>query len=145
MYLRNNFRLILLAAVALLSFASIMVAQSQRQSAQQRARPKPQDQVLIGGGGDRVARDTLKGTCGSTNNVVAVTNGVETTIKSPKNEGDCAFTLRCRDKAKNTVGETATIKKDGMLVSFSCGKDAVTIGMDCAEGGTNCVLSFGGS
>jgi hypothetical protein len=72
---------------------------------------------------------TLFTSCGGADHLIAVTNKVSTTIKSPNNVGDCSFDLQCRKNAgaRSSVGFSVTFPPRTAAHSFSCGTDAVGI------------------
>jgi hypothetical protein len=63
-------------------------------------------------------------------NIVAITNGVSTTVRAPSNTGKCFFTLECRDsKGKTKVGADLFFGKTNgtQKQSFSCPANAGSI------------------
>jgi hypothetical protein len=90
-------------------------------------RSSPSSEQFFTGPSDNTI--TLSASCGGPDHLIAVTNKVPTTIKSPNNVGDCSFDLQCRrgGSPRNAVGFSVTFPPRTAAHSFSCGTDAVGI------------------
>jgi hypothetical protein len=73
------------------------------------------------------ANGQLTGACDGTITVIAVTNMVPTTIRNPRNTGDCTIVLECLNAMGMAFGMSVAIQKGGGLQSFSCPATAVNI------------------
>jgi hypothetical protein len=96
------------------------------------SKPKPSEQYVTTGAGTV----TLVFSCAE-NHLLAVTNRVPTTIKSPFNAGDCTFILECgRGISFNAgfVGLRAQFPAGTAAHSFSCGADARSIFLSVGGG-----------
>ncbi len=94
------------------------------------------------GGEEMGAANSVTGSCGQVHQV-AVTNGVPTTISSPRNTGVCTLTLGCLSAADTVVGAEMTIAPGTEKQSFSCGANAQSIRMRCAAGREgDCTLEY---
>lgn len=100
-----------------------------------------------GRGGQSNGRQTFGISCGQTKSF-GTSNGVESTIKSPRNERDCAIVLQCRKGGLDgqAIGREVILNPKQQVGFFSCPKEADTIVMECATffmvPEPDCILSY---
>ena len=71
--------------------------------------------------------------CNESAYLVAKTNQVPTTIRTPENTGACQFTLFCANAKGKIEGTQLMISKDVHVISFSCGSTATHIQVRSTE------------